>query len=103
MKKTKIVLGTDESGMFTQVRKLFTILLICVCCSSGLEAANGTLCAATTSKNAPCKMNALNGSKFCQFHDPANHCAGVTAKGQPCKQMHEKGSKYCRFHQSQAK
>ncbi len=36
--KTKIVIGTDSEGMFCITKKLFTILLFCLCCSCGLEA-----------------------------------------------------------------
>ncbi len=102
MKKTKIIIGTDSDGMFS-IRKFLAILLICVCCSSGMEAQTTAKCAAITTKGQPCKLTALNGSKYCQFHNPANQCAGITSKGVKCKQQHEKGSLFCRFHQDQAK
>lgn len=103
MKKTKIVLGTGEIGMFTQVRKFITVLLICVCCVSGLEAHSGTVCASLKKDGTPCKGMAQTGSKYCVFHNPANQCEGITSKGVKCKAMHEHGSKFCRFHQDQAK
>lgn len=102
MKNSKTVVGQDETGLWMQTKKLVTILLICVCCSSGLEAHTGTLCASLKKDGTPCHGTAQTGSKFCVFHNPANQCIGTTSKGVKCKAMHSHDSKYCRFHEGQS-
>ena len=99
--KTRIVIGTDESGMFT-IRKLLTLLMLIAVLSVTAQTASKH-CTATTKAGQPCKQWAQKGSAYCYMHNPINHCEGKRKDGQPCNGLKVKGSKFCNAHQSQVK
>lgn len=97
--KRKIVIGTDESGMFS-IRRLLTGAMLLIALSTY---AGNDPCKATTKAGEPCKGRPQKGAQYCFIHNPANHCEAKKKDGQPCKAIKVSGTKFCYHHSTQAK
>lgn len=105
MLKKKIIIGCDESGVFTVTRRalILAALVISFSFASFAAVTDGKPCSATNKKGEPCGNMAQKGQVVCYVHNPANQCAGKTKAGERCRAAKGKGSAYCSRHQTQGK
>jgi hypothetical protein len=56
-------------------------------------------CEGINSKKEPCGMIAVEGSKYCNHHNPATPRCGAVRKGKdPCRMVVKKQGDRCRHH-----
>ena len=84
----------------TTMKHLILALLLTGCMLTGLaQDKEPVRCEANNSHGERCHNKAIEGKKYCHYHDPATpRCGAKTAKGTPCKVIVHKVGEKCWRH-----